>query len=154
MFTILLALGVIGGTGGISPGEPSNVTTPADRVIVLSRSSGFASATHSIDPTEVKDYVIDLSPLLEPGEQFATVEIDVEAASTTRGFGIPETGSYAVAEVDDSHIRIWPQIDLGQQGAQAWAASGTVCRFEVTAVTNSLPPRKWQRTAQITVAEK
>ena len=124
------------------------------RVITLTQTAGFTTASHSIDPSDELDYVIDLSALLETGEQFTSVAIAVDAASAVLGFSIPTTGEYALVEVDDSHIRIWPKISSIWQNNAIYSASGTTCKFEITAETNSAPSRTWQKSVQIPVSQK
>jgi len=152
MLTILLALGLL---GPVTPGEePSTISTPTQRIIVLSRANGFAQATHAIDPYDVLNYLVDLSSLLEADEGFDSVDIAILPASAVQGFTIPESGPYQSTEVDDRHILIWPQIGEGNQGSAAWAGKGTTCGFEVSATTTSTPPRRWQRTVLIRVAQR
>lgn len=152
MAPILIALGVLG--AALTGEEPTNVTTPTERMIVVSRSSGFTAAAHTLDPTDVLDFEVDLAALLEANEEFTTIDIAVTATSAALGFTIPGSGGYAPVEVSDSRIRIWPQIAAEDQSDVIWANAGVACRFEITAETDSVPPRTWQRTAQITVAQK
>lgn len=149
MLTFYLALGLIGGAAGAS-----DVTTPAERVITVSRSSGFTSAAHSLDPYDRLDYELNLAPLLETGEQFETIAIAVLPSATLLGFSIPTTGEYAAALVSNARVRIWPQIAEAQQNADVWNGTGTACALEVSAITNSEPPRLWQRTLRVPVAQK
>lgn len=149
MLTFYLALGLIGGEA-----VASDVATPAERVITLSRSSGFTSAGHSLDPYDQLDYELNLTPLLEDGEQFETIAIAVLPSATLLGFSIPTTGEYAAAAVSNARVRIWPKIDVDEQDADAWAGTGTSCALEVSATTDSEPPRLWQRTVRVPVAQK
>lgn len=150
MLTIFLALGII----AAAPSGSSDVVTPAERVIELSRTNGFTAASHSVDPTDELDFVVDLTELLEVGEAFSSVAIAVTPTSTALGFTIPGSGEYAPETVTNSTIRIWPRVALVDQADASWAGSGATCRFEITAETDSVPPRTWQRTAQITVMQK
>jgi len=155
MLTLLLALGVFAtGLPGNGGQQPSAISTPLARTILLSRTNGFTTASHAIDPYDVLNYEIDLSPLLEAGERFVSAEIAVLPASAVQGFKIPEDGPYGAFELDDRHIRIWPQIAPEDQGSAGWSGQGATCGFEVYATTDSMPPRKWQRTVLIRVAQR
>lgn len=149
MLLFLIALEII----SASP-SASDVVTPAERTITLSRGVGPTSAGHSIDPTDELDFVINLSPLLETGEQFTSVVLYTLPTAEVQGFEIPATGEYAASEIDHAHVLFWPRIDLAEQTSSAWSGQGTSCGFEVTAQTDSIPPRVWQRTVLIRVVNK
>jgi hypothetical protein len=148
MIAILIAAGLLGSI----PSEPSNVTTPASRTITLTPTGATASAQQILDPSDILDFVLDLEQLLGAGEQFTSLNLDVVPASAALGFQILEDAPYAPEEIDDSHVRIWPSIGVSSRNLSAWT-SGTSCSIEVTATTNSVPPRTWQKTVSIRVAQ-
>jgi hypothetical protein len=151
MTTILIAAGVFSSGGG---GGSSNVVTPSSRRLSFTPSASSVTASQQHDPTDVLDYELNLSGLLAEDEEFTSATIAVVPASSALGFGILTTPPYAPEEIDDSHIRIWVTVEAGSRGLSAWSGQGTLCSFEVTAVTNSEPPRTWQRTGSIRVAQK
>lgn len=148
--TILIATGIYASSGGGS----SDVTTPSSRTITFTPSGSSFAASQQLDPTDVLDFVLNLSPLLENDEQFNAVSIVVLPAAVALGFTILTTAPYEPEEVDDSHIRIWATVDEASRSLSAWSGQGTICSFEVTGVTDSNPSRTWQRTGSIRVAQK
>jgi hypothetical protein len=151
VITILIATGVL--SSGVSGGS-SDVVTPTERTITLTRPGGAVQATQAIDPTDVMDFVLALQGLLASGETFATITLSVLSASAALGFTVFSVDPFAPEEVDDSHVRIWVGIDGASRGLSAWSGQGTACGIEITAVTDSTPPRTFQRTAQIKVVQK
>jgi hypothetical protein len=131
-----------------------DVVTPPERTIRLTRAGASASATQAIDPYNVLDYVLDLSELLENDEQFASATLEVLPSASLRGFAIDQGGQYGVVELDNSHILIWPRIDAARQADAIWSGQGASCSFEISMTTTSVPPRKWQKTAVVTVAQQ
>ncbi|WP_375290404.1 hypothetical protein [Qipengyuania sp.] len=150
MISALLVLGLL--DGGTSPGVL--LDAPAERRIRLSRNAGFTVAGHVLDPYDKLNFEIDMSALLEEGERFASVDFAVTPASSILGFTIPDNGAYAPFDKDDSHLILWPQIDAGKIDAGTWSGQGRLCNFEMTMQTDSTPPRHWQRTIAISVAQR
>jgi hypothetical protein len=150
MTTILLATGVFA-SGGVA--VPSDVTTPAARRIRLTQSAG-AVAPQSMDPTDTLDFIIDLTAIPdEPHEDFASITLVIVPASAALGFQVLSAPPYAPEEIGNGEIRIWATVDSASRGLAAWS-QGTTCSIEVTATTDSTPPRVFQRTASIQVAQK
>ena len=147
MLVQLLALGLF-------DTPASNVVTPPERIIKLTRGGSLATAAQAIDPYNALDYVLDMSELLENGEQFAVATLEVMPAASLLGFTIDQAGQYGVEQIDDSHILIWPRIAEPDHANAAWAGQGSSCSFEISMTTDSVPPRKWQKTAAVRVAQQ
>lgn len=147
MIVQLIAMGMFDTPAG-------NVVTPPERIIALTRSAGFVTASHVVDPYDVLNFKLDLSALLEEDEAFVSATLEVLPAAALLGFSIIDAGQYAPQQIDDSHILIWPQIAAPNQANAAWAGQGSDCGFEITMITDSTPPRKWQRTVNIRWAQK
>ena len=107
-----------------------------------------------MDPKDVVDFVVDLTPLLGPGEQFATISFAVMPESAALGFQIKSGGGYDPVEIDDSHVRLWLGVAPGNQSDPVWDAAGTTCAIEATAVTNNVPARTYQRTFAVQVVQR
>jgi hypothetical protein len=150
VLTLLIAAGIV----GASTAPPSNVTTPTARIIPLTQAGSMVVAAQTLDPTDVLDYVLNLDSITEPSEDFASINLAVVAGSAALGFTILNDAAYAPEELSDSRVRIWVSIEEADRGLSAWAGQGTVCSIEVTATTDSIPPRVFQRTAGIRVAQK
>lgn len=151
MLTTLLLAGVFG-DGEVDPGPV--LTVPVERVIRLTKTSAFVTAAFSIDPTDVLNFELNLTGLLEQGEAFASITIALLPASVVQGFDVPGSGPFGVAEIAPGRLQFWPIIDLAEQARAAWAGQGTSCGFEVLGETDTTPPRRWQRTVQIRVVQK
>lgn len=151
MTTILLAMGVFGSSGG---GGSSDVETPTSRIIHFTQNGNSFVASQALDPTDILDFVFDLSGLLEDGEAMSSVTLVVVPAAAALGFELLSTAPYEPEEVDDSHIRVWANVDVASRGLSAWSGSGTLCAVEVTGTTDNDPQRVWQRTGQIRVKQR
>lgn len=149
MLVQLIALGALD-----EPAPGGAIVTPPERIIKLTRSGSLATATQAIDPYNALDYVLDLSALLEDAEQFVSATLEVLPAAALLGFTIDQAGEYGVQQLDDSHILIWPRIAAPNQGDSGWAGQGASCNFEISMTTDSVPPRKWQKTASVKVAQQ
>lgn len=152
MTTILLAMGVFGSSGGF--GGSSDVETPTARTIRFTQNGTSFIAAQALDPTDILDYELDLSALLDDDEAMASVTLVVVPAAAALGFELLSDPPYEPEEVDNSHIRVWANVDVASRGLSAWSGSGTLCSIEITATTDSTPPRVWQRTAKIRVAQR
>ena len=150
MISGLLVLGLLDGAAAPAVLLPA----PTERIIRLSRNAGFTVARHVLDPYDKLNFEIDMSALLEEEESFTSVEFFISAASALLGFTIPSSGAYAPFEKDHSHLILWPQIVASKIDAATWSGQGRLCNFEMTMQTDSTPPRKWQRTISISVAQR
>lgn len=106
-----------------------------------------------MDPSDVRDYVLDLGQLLEEGEAFTDIVVAAYPESTALGFEIRSDGAYAPAELSNSQVRLWFQVAAPNRSDPVWD-SGKQCAIEATAVTDSIPPRTYQRTAVVTVVQR
>lgn len=107
----------------------------------------------AMDPSDVVDYLVDLTPLLDVGEEFTSVDLVVLAESVLLGFKIESDAPYAPVEVTPGVLRVWAAVETANQNSAGWAA-GALCGIEFTAVTNSSPPRTFQRTVAVQVVQQ
>lgn len=153
MLTSYLLLGMFG--EGESQGGPATpLAVPAERVVRLTKTSAFLTAAFSIEPTDTLNFELDCRQLLESGEWFASISLAILPTAAALGFTIPGTGPLGLAEIEPGRIQFWPTIADPEQAASAWSGQGTSCGFEVTAITDSEPARRWQRTVLIRVVQK
>jgi len=150
MLAVFLTTGLIG--SAVTSGD-IGVTTPASRTVTLTPTGSIPSAQQYLDPSDVLDFVLDMSSLLASGEQFSQVDLRVTATSALQGFEVMEDAPYQAVPLDNGRIRIWVTVAIEKRDAQQWTKSAS-CQIEVTAVTNSEPARTWQRTAQIAVGQR
>lgn len=108
-----------------------------------------------MDPTDLVDYEIALASLLQAGEGFATVSLALLPESAALGFQIAEgVGRETVYDPGTKTVRLWASVAPADYGRTEWNGAGTTVAMEVTAVTNSTPSRRYQRTCTIPVAHQ
>lgn len=100
-----------------------------------------------MDPTDVLDYQIDISPLLE-GNTLASYTLVPGIEAELLGLKIG-TGQY-VPSIKDNIITLWLSIDPAQQGSVTYNA-GANLPVVLTLTTSSTPARTRQRTAVVKV---
>lgn len=109
----------------------------------------------TLDPTDVKEAVINYLPLLQAGEQIASFTITLSAAAVALGMSIPNTGPRAVLLINDNTaIQFWPLIDIDEQANPAFDGAGVSLDIEVTIITTADPTRTDQQTFLIPWAQK
>lgn len=106
-----------------------------------------------MDPSDKVDYMIDMTDLLEAGEAFTDMEISVMAESALLGFQIETAAPYQPVEIGNGKVIVWASVAAPQQNSAGWSA-GILCGVEVSAITDSSPPRHYQRTATIQVIQQ
>lgn len=106
-----------------------------------------------MDPSDIVDYVVDFASILDTGEAIASFTVVAPSDSTLLGLTIPSTGAYVPVQTG-TQIRIWVQIDAGQISNSAFSGTGATLPIEVTVTTNSVPPRKRQRTLVVKVVQR
>jgi hypothetical protein len=109
----------------------------------------FAEA---LDPADIVDFEIDLSPLLEGAETIATHTETIPPESALLGLEFKTTGGYATS-LTGNILRIWLGIADAQQSNAAFA-TGVTLPIELTITTNSTPARKKQRTVAVKVIQR
>ena len=109
-------------------------------------------AAEAIDPSDIVDFEIDLSAVLDPDETFDAIAFAVMPESVLLGFTILDAAPHQPVEVADARLRIWVSVDQPYHDKVEWRGSGTLCGIEFTARTNK--SRTWQRTVAIRVIEK
>ena len=106
----------------------------------------------TLDPYDVLDFEVDVAPLLEVGEGVASYELSLPTESTLLGLEILTTDGY-VTTMESNIIRFYVGIELAEQANPAFVAGATL-PIEVNVTTNSVPPRKKQRTVAVTVVQR
>lgn len=110
--------------------------------------------SEAIDPSDIADFAIDLSPMLEAGESFAEITFDVMPQASALGFRILNAAPHTPENLGDGRLRIWVSVSEENRNLAAWNNAGTTCGIEFTARTDSTPPRTFQRTIGIKVAHR
>ena len=105
-----------------------------------------------MDPYDVVDYTIDLSPLLTTNESIDTFTAIPGAESQLLGLTVGD-GDYA-PEISANVLRIWLSIAPGKQTSASFLNTGVSLPIEISVTTNSSPSRKHQRTVVVKVLER
>jgi len=107
----------------------------------------------TLDPNEELDFLVPLAPVLEPGEEIASYTLELLPEAVALGLTIM-TGSgrdHALA-LENTAIYFWLNIDPDFIGNAAFDG-GIALPMQVTAITNSDPARKRQRTFLVSVVQ-
>jgi hypothetical protein len=102
-----------------------------------------------MDPADKIDFIINCSDVLETDESIATFTLALRPEASALGLQLG-TDVYAASVLEGKRIRVWLSIDPQKQGDLAFE-SGAVLPFEVTINSNSVPPRRRQRTVAVKV---
>lgn len=105
-----------------------------------------------MDPADIVDYVIDLSPLLDEGESFSQIDFAVMPESVLLGLGILTVAPHEPEEFQPGQMRIWVTVDASSRADTAWQGEGSPCGIEFTATTDR--SRTFQRTVAIKVLQQ
>ena len=112
--------------------------------------------TQTMDPSDLLDYMIDLSTLpsiLEEGELIDNYTLTVLSEGVAVGFQIESTGAYIPVIENGNKITFWVSVEESQRNNPAFVA-GMLVPIELEFTTTSSPPRRKQRTFVITVVHK
>lgn len=105
----------------------------------------------SMDPYDVVDYQVDLSPLLEDTEGVASYTVDPLPESELYGLEIG-VAAYAPLLVG-TELTLWLSINSTYQ-SNAVFTNGITLPIEISITTDSSPPRKKQRTVAVKVIQR
>lgn len=114
----------------------------------------------TLDPHEELDFVINCDGLLEVGEEIVTYTLTPLAEAVALGLTIMSGSGRDHALIaseasytDNTAVRLWLEIDDGDETDAAFDAQGTSLPLEIEFVTNSSPARTRQRTVLVKVAQ-
>jgi len=105
----------------------------------------------SIDPYDIKDFKLDLSPMLEPGENIAAHTLVLLSESLLMGL-VLGTGLYQKV-LNGNILTLWFSIDPTMQDNPVFN-NGVTLPMEISITSDSTPARKTQRTVAIKVVQK
>ena len=105
----------------------------------------------TMDPYDLVDYKIDLSPLLTTGEGINSVVVSVPASSALYGLTVGSTSRAPVLTGTD--LTVWLSIDSAFQ-AEPKFIKGLTLSIEVTITTDSTPSRRKQRSVAVKVIQR
>lgn len=106
----------------------------------------------SMDPSDVVDFQIDCTSVLETGESIASFTFTANADATLLGLTVG-TGASAPA-ISGNIVTVWLSVSDTYKDNIAFDGVGVTLPLTLTITTNSTPPRKKQRTVAVMVAQK
>lgn len=113
-----------------------------------------------LDPSDVLDYIFELGgtkPILDaasvPPEGISSYTVSLGPESVALGLTLG-VASYIHTKPTPTSIRVWLSVASGFQSNAAFDGAGTLLPVILTFVTDSIPPRNFQRTAIVTVAQQ
>jgi hypothetical protein len=106
-----------------------------------------------LDPSEIIDYTVDLTPLLATGEGVASFTVIPYSESALVGLTVG-VSSYAPTIDANKILTVWLSIASAKQTDPAFSGTGSQLPLELSFTTTSIPPRKRQRTLLVQVAQR
>jgi hypothetical protein len=107
-----------------------------------------------MDPADEVDFLIQTAGMLEGGEIVASYTLTLLAEASALGLQIMTGAGYDAHVVNQRDIMFFLKV-LGQfQDNDAYDDTGATLPMVVTVVTNSIPPRKRQRTVAVKVKQR
>jgi hypothetical protein len=117
-------------------------------------STAFKWST-AMDPTDVTDYLFDVTGLLDTANNEGVSSYTLTLASESVALGLTiGTGAYATSSPSTNVYRVWFSIDPAYQSNGAFDGGGTSLPMTLTITTNSSPARTRQRTLVLPVAQQ
>jgi hypothetical protein len=106
----------------------------------------------SMDPSDVVDYSVDCTAILDEGETISTYTVAPYAESVLLGLTMG-TSTYATTLVGNI-LTMWLSIAAAKQEDVAFAGTGATLPISLTLNTSSTPSRKKQRTVVVKVQQR
>ena len=164
MLTHLLVRGLLAGAPEIGTGE---VVASADRTVILRTVASAATAAAGLpvgaiawpqqyDPADHAPYAMDFAPLLASGEKIAAIEaISMNATAALLSVGVDQDAPYApiIDTAAGQKVQIWFLVDPVAWASVSFSAAGVMLPVTVRVLTDSVPPKRYERTALLTVRQ-
>lgn len=164
MLSHLIVLGLLG-----APNDGSDIgaviATPdrtASMLVIQATASrptsiplGAAAWPQPYDPGDHAPYAINFADLLDEGEKIAKIEaIKVAPAAVLLGISVDEASGYGpIIDVAGEKIQLWFLVDQAYWESASFASAGVLLPFTVRVLTDSVPPKRYERTAVLTVRQ-
>lgn len=119
---------------------------------VPSSATGWSDA---MDPSDITEWVIDLSPLLQSDEAIESYELTLSPEAINAGIYF-SSDALRIHKLIWSNraIMFWPEIAPADRGAPAFDGTGTRYPLVVSIITNSVPSRTFERTYLLRVSQQ
>lgn len=164
MLASYIALGLFSSVSA-APGT-GEVTAAAERTVVLlavqanspaitGLPTGAVAWQQPYDPGDHAPYAIDFGALLEVGEQIAAIEeITMNATAALLGVGVDAETDYApIIDTDGEKIQMWFVVDEASWAESSFNAGGVKLPVTARVLTDSTPPKRYERTGVLTMRQ-
>jgi hypothetical protein len=165
MLTHLLAAGFIASSSSGGGGTGIVIATP-NRTAILSAVQPASSLSAAIpagaplwaqhfDPGDHAPYAFDFTALLGDGEKIASIDaIKMSAQAALLGVAVDQASVYApIIDEAGKKLQLWFIVDMTSWEAVAFAAGGVMLPVTVRILTDSVPPKRFERTSALTVRQ-
>lgn len=165
MIAQLIVLGILGAASG-SVIEVGTVIATPERTVIFDTVQSTTSVGQSVplgaprwqqpyDPADHSPYAGDFTKLLSGGETIATVEgIALSSSAAALGISVDETAGYApIIDTGGKKVQLWFAVDDERWASSAFNAAGVLMPVSIRIRTNSVPPKRYERTAVLTVRQ-
>ncbi|WP_313534389.1 hypothetical protein [Sphingomonas sp.] len=165
MLSHLIALGLFAAPADNSA-EKGAVIATGDRTAVMtviqpaaSRGSaiplGAGAWAQQFDPGDHAPYAIDFAELLDQGEGIAKIEaIKMSSTAALLGIGVDAASGYRpIIDAAGKKIQLWFLVDQAYAESISFAAGGVLLPVSVRILTDATPPKRYERTAVLTVRQ-
>jgi hypothetical protein len=164
-----LAFGLIGAAGGGGGGgsDTGEILATGDRTAVVLVVQTLASSSTGIplgavewsqpyDPADHAPYAVDFSALLPDSEKIAEIEaIAMSATAALLGVEVDDASTFGpVIDVDaGKKVQLWFVVDAAAWQNAAFDINGVRLPVTVRVLTDSIPPKRFERTSVLTVRQ-
>lgn len=124
----------------------------------MSTPPNATSWPEAMDPSALKEWIMDLSPWLETGETIESYEVTLSPEAIAAGLLIHTGASDASRQhkliEGDRMVELWFYIEAPDRANPAFDGSGTAYPMTIFFTTNSVPSRDDERTFLLKVAQQ
>jgi hypothetical protein len=165
MLTQLIALGLFAAPSGGTAEKGAVIATPdrtASMTVVQPSASrgtalplGAAAWAQQFDPGDHAPYAIDFTELLDEDEGIAKIEaVKVSSTAALLGIGVDAASGYRpIIDAAGKKIQLWFLVDQAFWESSSFAADGVLLPVSVRIVTDATSPKRYERTAILTVRQ-
>jgi hypothetical protein len=166
MLAQLVALGILSSAAGGDPGVGDVIASPDRTVtaVILQTTANVGSLIplgaqqwrQPFDPADHAPFAFDFGPLLDEGEKIADIEqISLNATAALLGLTVDASADYApIIDVDGEVLQVWFIVDQAYWAAASFNASGVQLPVTFRIVTDATPPKRYERTAVLSVRQQ
>jgi len=169
MLTHLIALAILTGGEPVTDGpftQTGEVAASKERTVTMSPVQpsdqksvaiplGASPWLQQYDPADHTPYVFDFSGLLGNSEKIVSIEaVNVNATAALLGIGVEVDPLYApLIDTAGKKCQIWFAVIPASWDLPSFDAAGVMLPITMRVATDSTPPKRYERTAVLTVRQ-